>query len=247
MIALPERTEELEVNVVTRAGEWMASLAQQTEIERNRDLVPPVLLLVDAQTVEQGISQQGSDEPVGLTGSQAGEISVETEVIVGNEYVASGEKIELARPRRQKILRLAHDHSGHVGVKKVKRLLNARFTWPGMGKDVCEFVQSCDQCARLNKSGNRTTRMCERPIVTEPFESVAVDIVGPLPKAKGGVQYILTFVCMATRWPEGVPMRTGSASEVAEGLVSIFSRTGFPLRMLSDRGSAFLGSHKETM
>ncbi len=74
-----------------------------------------------------------------------------------------------------------------MGVKKVKRLLNARFTWPGMGKDVCEFVQSCDQCARLNKSGNRTTRMCERPIVTEPFESVAVDIVGPLPKAKGGV------------------------------------------------------------
>ncbi len=107
---------------------------------------------------------------------------------------------------------------------------------------MCEFVQSCDQCARLNKSGNRTTRMCERPIVTEPFEYVAVDIVGPLPKAKGGVQYILTFVCMATRWPEGVPMRTGSASEVAKGLVSIFSRTGIPLRMLSDRGSVFLGN-----
>ena len=88
LIALPERTEELEVNVVTRAGEWMASLAQQTEIERNRDLVPPVSLLADAQTVEQGISQQGSDEPVGLTGSQAGEMSVEAEVIVGNEYVA---------------------------------------------------------------------------------------------------------------------------------------------------------------
>ncbi len=54
----------------------------------NRDLVPPVSLLADAQTVEQGISQQGSDEPVGLTGSQAGEMSVEAEVIVGNEYVA---------------------------------------------------------------------------------------------------------------------------------------------------------------
>ncbi len=51
-------------------------------------MVPPVSLLADAQTVEQGISQQGSDEPVGLTGSQAGEMSVEAEVIVGNEYVA---------------------------------------------------------------------------------------------------------------------------------------------------------------
>ncbi len=184
LIAFPERTEELEVNC-----EWMASLAQQTEIERNRDLVPPVSLLADAPTVEQGISQQGPDEPVGLTGSQAGEAnSVEAEVIVGNEYVTSGEEIELEclgcptlvdesdvkllkkevmeddslkscrelgdikrngyvwkdgllfhemvdetdqtlcrlvlpRPRRQKILRLAHDHSGHVGVKKVKASL----------------------------------------------------------------------------------------------------------------------------
>ncbi len=52
LIAFPEHTEELEVDVVTRAGEWMASLAQQTEIERNRDLVPPVSLLADAPTVE---------------------------------------------------------------------------------------------------------------------------------------------------------------------------------------------------
>ncbi len=69
---------------------------QQTEIERNRDLVPPVSLLADAPTVEQGISQQGPDEQVGLTGSQVGEVnSVEAEVIVGNEHVASGEEIEL--------------------------------------------------------------------------------------------------------------------------------------------------------
>ncbi len=36
-------------------------------------------------------------------------------------------------------------------------------------------------------------------------------------------------------------MRTGSSSEVAEGLISIFSRSGFPLRILSDCGSVFMG------
>ena len=35
-------------------------------------------------------------------------------------------------------------------------------------------------------------------------------------------------------------MRTGSASEVAEGLVGIFTRSGFPLKVLSDRGSVFM-------
>ncbi len=29
--------------------------------------------------------------------------------------------------------------------------------------------------------------MVERPVLTEPFEDVAVDIVGPLPKGNGGV------------------------------------------------------------
>ena len=37
--------------------------------------------------------------------------------------------------------------------------------------------------------------MVERPVITETFESISVDIVGPLPKGKGGAEYILTI------WP----------------------------------------------
>ncbi len=94
---------------------------------------------------------------------------------------------------------------------------------------------------KINKAGNKTAKIIETPILSEPFESVAVDLVGPLPKGKGGAKYILIFVCMSSRWPEAVPMRTGSSSEVAETLVSIFSRTGFPLRIRSDRGMMFMG------
>ncbi len=46
---------------------------------------------------------------------------------------------------------------------------------------------------------------------------------------------------MATRWPEAVPTRTVTSSEVTEGLVTIFTRTGMPMRLLSDRGSVFMG------
>ncbi len=44
---------------------------------------------------------------------------------------------------------------------------------------------------------------------------------------------------MATRWPEAVPLRTVTATEVAEGIVSIVSRTGIPQRILTDQGSVF--------
>ncbi len=54
----------------------------------------------------------------------------------------------------------------------------------------------------------------ERPILSEPFENVAIDLVDPLPKGKGGCRYLLTYVCMATRWPEAVPLRNVTARSV---------------------------------
>jgi len=35
-------------------------------------------------------------------------------------------------------------------------------------------------------------------VISRPFELVSLDIVGPLPMAKGGSRYILTAACMAT-------------------------------------------------
>ncbi len=50
---------------------------------------------------------------------------------------------------------------------------------------------------------------------------------------------MLTCVCMATRWPEAVPLRSITAKAVAEGLWSIFSRTAIPEKILSDQGVQF--------
>ncbi len=94
-------------------------------------------------------------------------------------------------------------------------------------------------CSKMNKQGNRGVCIQDRPVVTQPFSTVALDLVGPLPKARHGVQYLLTYCCMATRWPEAVPLRTVTATEVAEGIVSIVSRTGIPQRILTDQGSVF--------
>ena len=47
-------------------------------------------------------------------------------------------------------------------------------------------------------------------------------------------------VCMATRWPEPIPIKTITAKVVAEGMVQIFSRTGIPLQILTDRANSLL-------
>jgi len=88
-------------------------------------------------------------------------------------------RIVLPKCERKRVLELAHDKCGHVGIKKVRAMINRCFTWPGMGDDIIRYVKSCDVCARANKAGNRAVKCLERPVVSEPFTSVAIDIVGP--------------------------------------------------------------------
>ncbi|XP_071504639.1 uncharacterized protein [Diadema antillarum] len=111
----------------------------------------------------------------------------------------------------------------------------------GVQADVQRFCRSCDACQRAIPKG-RVTKipLGTTPIIDEPFHRVAIDIVGPIkPVSSRGHRYILTLVDYATRYPEAVPLRNIDTSSVAEALLSIYSRVGFPKEMLTDRGSQF--------
>ena len=60
--------------------------------------------------------------------------------------------------------------------------------------------------------------MCPMPILTEPFEAVAVDLVA---RAKSGYRYLLTLICLASRYPEALPLKCITAEAVAEGLIEL--------------------------
>ena len=77
------------------------------------------------------------------------------------------------------------------------------------------------------------------PVVTEPFERMAMDIVGPLPRRRAGNRYVLVMCDYATKYPEAVPLRSIDAEHVAEELVKVFARVGIPKEILTDQGSNF--------
>lgn len=78
------------------------------------------------------------------------------------------------------------------------------------------------------------------PVIQEPFQRIAIDIVGPLQRSLKGNKYLLTLMDFATRYPEGVPLRRIDAESVAEALCHVFTRLGIPEEILSDRGSNFM-------
>ena len=143
---------------------------------------------------------------------------------------------------RKKVLHLAHERGGHLGARKVKALIRQRFMWPGMATEVVEHCRSCVVCQKCKKQKARRVPLIEREVLSEPFEVLAMDLVGPFPVGKGGYTHLLTAVCMSSKWPEIVPLKTTTAEAVAAAMMTVFATTGIPLQLLTDQGSQFVGS-----
>ena len=79
------------------------------------------------------------------------------------------------------------------------------------------------------------------PVITEPFEKIAFDIVGPFPTTKDGYKYILSTICLASKYPEAILLKDVRAETVAEGMAEVFSRIGVSRQLLTDQGSQFVG------
>ncbi|XP_069835633.1 uncharacterized protein [Dendropsophus ebraccatus] len=166
------------------------------------------------------------------------------------EWVQSRQLV-VPRPFRERLLQVAHEIplAGHLGIRKTQDRLKQRFYWPGMGKEVANFCRSCLVCQRMGKPGHvPKAPLIPLPIIDEPFQRVAVDIVGPLAvPSSSGKSYILTVVDYATRYPEAVALSSIRADKVADALLTIFSRVGFPKEMLTDQGTQFMSNLMECL
>ena len=83
--------------------------------------------------------------------------------------------------------------------------------------------------------------MVTNPIINIPYERIACDLVGPLPRTKAGHRYILTAMCMASRYPYAIPLKRVDARTVAEALMTVVASTGIPKEILHDQGTVFMG------
>ena len=154
-------------------------------------------------------------------------------------------QIVVPKELRQRILRIAHDGimSGHLGVSKTRDRIGLHFYWPGMFLDIDRYCKSCDICQRTIPKGKvGKVPLGSMPLIGIPFSRVALDLVGPLPVTTQGFRYILTIVDYASRYPEAVALKNKETETVAEGLLSVYSRTGIPDEVLHDQGSEFMSN-----
>ena len=121
-----------------------------------------------------------------------------------DEWGNEREQLVVPTVYQKEVLAMAHSSplAAHLGKKKTAKRVLQDFFWPGLSKDVATFCQSCEQCQRGAKANRQRAPLQPLPAMEEPFQRIAIDIVGPLRRTKRGNKYILTMMDFATRYPE---------------------------------------------
>ena len=68
------------------------------------------------------------------------------------------------------------------------------------------------------------------------FSRIIINCVGPLPKTGSGNEYLLTFMCASTRFPEAISLKNIKTKT----LVNFYTFVGLPKSVQSDQGSSFM-------
>ncbi|GFY35184.1 retrovirus-related Pol polyprotein from transposon 17.6 [Trichonephila clavipes] len=77
------------------------------------------------------------------------------------------------------------------------------------------------------------------PVIQEVFTKLNIDACGPLPITSKGNRYLITAICMSSKFPEAIPVSDISSVSVTDALLNIFSRMGFPREIQCDQGTSF--------
>ena len=117
-------------------------------------------------------------------------------------------QLVLPKQCREKVLMLAHSipMAGHLAKEKTRQRIMKHFYWPTLYKDVENFCRCCTQYQKSSKKGVPKAPLVPLPIVSTPFQKIAMDIVGPLPRSRSGCCYILVICDYATWHPEAIPL-----------------------------------------
>ncbi|XP_055527105.1 uncharacterized protein K02A2.6-like [Wyeomyia smithii] len=130
---------------------------------------------------------------------------------------------------------LTSAHHGHMGAVSMKKILRNYFWWPGMSKQVENFVKGCETCFRLSKK-NPPIPLTNRELPEGPWEILQIDFF----TFKGcGSGEFLVVVDTYSRYLHVVEMKNTDAEHTNAALNQISQTWGYAMAIHSDNGPPF--------
>jgi hypothetical protein len=121
-------------------------------------------------------------------------------------------------------------------------VLNRDYYWPGLAKEVKEYIKSCLTCATTKSSNQRPAGLLQPlPIPSRRWEQVTFDLITALPKTKRNHTAIAVWVDKLSKMVHLAPCTTEvTAVELADLCYrEIVRYHGVPASIVSDRDPRF--------
>lgn len=176
-----------------------------------------------------------------------------TEFRTGMQTVDSNTvwKLWLPEGLRQRAIENAHQPSmsSHGGIEKTTDQVRRYYYWPGLAREVREFVFRCNIC-KETKAPNHTLRppMGKAFSTDRPFQRLYVDLLGPYPRSKAKNTTILIILDHLSKFVWLKPLRAATSNAIVRFMESeVFHFVGAPESILTDNGVQFMSKDFKTL
>lgn len=154
------------------------------------------------------------------------------ELCLVGETVMRSDRIIIPLSLRQQVFKLAH--IGHPGIERTKQRLKSKVWWPNIDKDAERSVKTCLDC-QLVSNITRPDPMISRELPSQPWNTLAMDILGPLPCGES----ILVMIDLYSRFRLTDVLLKTTTEEIIDKLKQNFLRMGIPTILISDNAKNF--------
>ncbi|KAE8668680.1 Detected protein of unknown function [Hibiscus syriacus] len=130
----------------------------------------------------------------------------------------------------------------HPGGNKMYMDLKSRYWWPGMKKDITEFVSKCLTCQQVKAEHQVPSGLLQPMTIPQwKWENITMDFVAGLPLTPNKRDSIWVIVDRLTKSAHFIPVRTDfSMDKYAELYIrEIIRLHGIPVSIISDRDPRF--------
>ncbi|KAL5575438.1 hypothetical protein UlMin_017137 [Ulmus minor] len=120
------------------------------------------------------------------------------------------------------------------------RILRQGYYWPTIQADSLDFVRKCDKCQRFSAMPRQAPEDLTTVTSPWPFAKWGIDLIGPLPTARGQLKYAVVAIDYYTKWVEAEALAKITEQNVIAFIwKNIVCRFGVPRELVSDHGTQF--------